>query len=345
MENERREVVTRRRSSLLTPFEESTALSAMRAWLFRPFWAEQVINIFSLIADFLIAAAALALLLAFVSFATAFDQHESVKSINVCFGLRGGNWNAIANYEFIDGFYQYSAYCRHRFSYLNSLPKSDHKNRPEEDSKRRPALKPIEDTEIDVRASLSLDVALACFEDESWLLTGRRKISDLALHSLFVTVGTTEFDELIRAVCSSQSFAILRSKGVTELVLQIGSGSYEPIAPDIEPYPTVTTFRYRESLSSCFQQADWVISHAGAASCLEALELGKPLLIVVNETLLDNHQVELARQLSLDGYASWSFASELPQALSAFDPSTLKQWHLGKPDVFASWLDKYFGFN
>ncbi|KFD54408.1 hypothetical protein M513_04751 [Trichuris suis] len=182
MENERREVVTRRRSSLLTPFEESTALSD--------------------------------------------------------------------------------------------------KNRPEEDSKRRPALKPIEDC---------------------------TRISDLALHSLFVTVGTTEFDELIRAVCSSQSFAILRSKGVTELVLQIGSGSYEPIAPDIEPYPTVTTFRYRESLSSCFQQADWVISHAGAASCLEALELGKPLLIVVNETLLDNHQVELARQLSLDGYATVAF--------------------------------------
>uniref|UniRef100_A0A5S6R320 UDP-N-acetylglucosamine transferase subunit ALG13 n=1 Tax=Trichuris muris TaxID=70415 RepID=A0A5S6R320_TRIMR len=161
-------------------------------------------------------------------------------------------------------------------------------------------------------------------------------------------VGDLDPEAVLEAAVASleqdSCFAALRSKGVKHLILQIGKGSYEPTALDLEPFASVDIFRYKDSLSSCFEQADWVISHAGAGSCLEALELGKPLLIVVNETLLDNHQTELARQLSLDGYAHCCFAGELPKALSTFDPSKLKQWHSGKPKVFSSWLDNYFGF-
>jgi hypothetical protein len=46
------------------------------------------------------------------------------------------------------------------------------------------------------------------------------------------------------------------------------------------------------------------VSHAGAGTCLEALEAGKPLLVVVNDFLADNHQRELAVKLKEVGYVS-----------------------------------------
>ncbi len=45
-----------------------------------------------------------------------------------------------------------------------------------------------------------------------------------------------------------------------------------------------------------------VFFSSGAGSCLEALGAGKPLLVVVNDKLMDNHQLELARQLHMDSH-------------------------------------------
>lgn len=49
--------------------------------------------------------------------------------------------------------------------------------------------------------------------------------------------------------------------------------------------------------SSCFP-----VSPVGAGSCLETLEKGKPLVVVINEKLMNNHQLELAKQLHRDGH-------------------------------------------
>ena len=40
----------------------------------------------------------------------------------------------------------------------------------------------------------------------------------------------------------------------------------------------------------------------GAGSVLETLQARKPLIVVINDLLMDNHQLELASQLAEDGH-------------------------------------------
>jgi len=58
--------------------------------------------------------------------------------------------------------------------------------------------------------------------------------------------------------------------------------------------------------------------------------LGKPTLVVVNESLMDNHQVELAETLASLGHVAWTRPEELLQALNAFDPNKLVKYESGK---------------
>ena len=45
------------------------------------------------------------------------------------------------------------------------------------------------------------------------------------------------------------------------------------------------------------ESADLVISHAGAGTCLEVLRLEKPLVVIVNRSLLGNHQVGIGKSM------------------------------------------------
>lgn len=49
-----------------------------------------------------------------------------------------------------------------------------------------------------------------------------------------------------------------------------------------------------------FRGSSWLTP--GSGSILTALRMGKPLLVVPNEALMDNHQVELADALQKEGY-------------------------------------------
>ncbi|NXU49165.1 ALG13 transferase, partial [Turnix velox] len=102
-------------------------------------------------------------------------------------------------------------------------------------------------------------------------------------------------------------------------------------------------FRFKDSLAEELQRADLVISHAGAGSCLETLEKGKPLVVVINEKLMDNHQLELAKRLHRDGHVLYCTCSNLVETLQAMDFSTLKPFPPGQPEKFALFLDKVVG--
>uniref|UniRef100_A0ABI7VUV9 UDP-N-acetylglucosamine transferase subunit ALG13 n=1 Tax=Felis catus TaxID=9685 RepID=A0ABI7VUV9_FELCA len=107
--------------------------------------------------------------------------------------------------------------------------------------------------------------------------------------------------------------------------------------------PAPAALGYKDSLKEDLEKADLVISHAGAGSCLETLENRKPLVVVINEKLMNNHQLELAKQLHKDGHLFYCTCSTLPGLLQSMDLSTLKCFPPGQPEKFSAFLDKVVG--
>ncbi|XP_044283276.1 UDP-N-acetylglucosamine transferase subunit ALG13 homolog [Varanus komodoensis] len=163
------------------------------------------------------------------------------------------------------------------------------------------------------------------------------------MRTALVTVGTTSFDELVAAATAPDALQVLQELGYNHLVLQVGRGTVCPDSVCTDTF-SLEVFRFKNSLLEDVQSADLVISHAGAGSCLEVLEAKKPLLVVVNDKLMDNHQLELARQLHRDGHLFYCTSRTLVQTLKSMDLSVLKPFPPGQPKRFASFLDGVFGF-
>ncbi|XP_002130123.2 UDP-N-acetylglucosamine transferase subunit ALG13-like [Ciona intestinalis] len=159
--------------------------------------------------------------------------------------------------------------------------------------------------------------------------------------SIFVTVGTTSFDELTEAITSKPVQKVLQSRGYDKVTIQYGRGKHE-VENIKSPTYSVVGFRYKDSIAKDIASADLVISHAGAGSCLEVLGANKPLLVVVNEMLMDNHQIELATQLYRDGHLLYCTCSTLLETLESMDLSALKPLPAPKTKDFADNIISYF---
>ena len=128
---------------------------------------------------------------------------------------------------------------------------------------------------------------------------------------IFVTVGTTRFDTLIEIVTKPTVLDWMKSNGYTDLVIQYGNGEKPSI-----PKPTtgattsnrdklnIRTYDFQSSLEKDMQDADLIISHAGAGTVMEGLKMKKRMVVVINTLLMDNHQTELAHAMGQRGYLS-----------------------------------------
>lgn len=144
----------------------------------------------------------------------------------------------------------------------------------------------------------------------------------------FVTVGSTRFDTLVARVLSHEVLEALIEQGFTRLVVQVGSShvslpaglkmdkdAFQGVLNDLD----VTMWRYKPALNEEYERAQLVIGHAGrsnqrhsgyvthaytagSGTILEVLRLGCRMIAVPNETLLHNHQSELAEALESRGF-------------------------------------------
>lgn len=162
--------------------------------------------------------------------------------------------------------------------------------------------------------------------------------------TLFVMVGTTQFQELIQTVSHPDTLKVIEQLGFRHVKLQIGQGE-EPELESNNTSVNVEFFRRKPSVAKDIEDADLVISHAGAGCVLETLGAGKPLLVIINERLMGNHQIELAHQLGEDGHLYYGTCDTLRQMLQESDFSKLKPFPPPDPQTFGTYLDKVVGFS
>ncbi|ESO08657.1 hypothetical protein HELRODRAFT_75054 [Helobdella robusta] len=164
------------------------------------------------------------------------------------------------------------------------------------------------------------------------------------MRKVFCTVGTTRFDQLVNTVLHIDTLKALKKLGYTQLDVQIGSyqGGDGDSLPNINHLDrfAVECFRYKDSIAEYIRDASLVISHAGAGSCLEVLDNHRPLIVVINEDLMDNHQIELAQQLQDDGHVFMCMCRTLVETLTQKNINDLKEFREGDPNLFVSFLNK-----
>ncbi|GAB2287347.1 hypothetical protein Dimus_021726 [Dionaea muscipula] len=178
---------------------------------------------------------------------------------------------------------------------------------------------------------------------------------------VFVTVGTTLFDALVIGVDTPQIKKELYAKGYTHLLIQIGRGSYIPSrevklliltgrgklsenSNGEDGSLAVDYFTFSSSIADSLRSASLVISHAGSGSIFETLRLGKPLIVVVNEDLMDNHQAELAEELADRKHLLCARPQTLHRTLVDMNLESLIPYPPGDAKPVAKLINRFLGF-
>eukprot|EP00760_Papus_ankaliazontas_P039633 PhM_4_TR9744/c0_g1_i1/m.68655/K07441/ALG14; beta-1,4-N-acetylglucosaminyltransferase len=137
---------------------------------------------------------------------------------------------------------------------------------------------------------------------------------------VLVTVGSTCFDALIEA-CDADWFVsyVKDVLKVPNIRMQIGAGTYVPRHPGIE-YLRYKATGFAEDLAS----ASLVVGHAGAGSILDCMRSHTPMVVVPNESLMNNHQTELCDRLREYSLVHGARVSELERVLPTLDMASLR---------------------
>uniref|UniRef100_A0A453IVN8 Glycosyl transferase family 28 C-terminal domain-containing protein n=1 Tax=Aegilops tauschii subsp. strangulata TaxID=200361 RepID=A0A453IVN8_AEGTS len=106
----------------------------------------------------------------------------------------------------------------------------------------------------------------------------------------------------------------------------------------------VEHFTFLPSIADSIREASLVISHAGSGSIFETLRLGKPLIVVVNEDLMDNHQSELAEELAEQNHLLCAHPQTLRETVEAMDLHALQPYIPGEARPVVALINEFLGF-
>ena len=170
--------------------------------------------------------------------------------------------------------------------------------------------------------------------------------------TVFVTVGTTEFDQLITRLDRIEFLSCLHQHGYSKLILQYGRGTHIPNVISDESGTfciDAECYRYKPSLEEDMKRADLVISHCGAGSILEAITYGKMLIVVTNSSLQDNHQQDLSDALTAGNYYLSTIPGGIIDAIAANECNptarSRKKFAINDSNNFMRVLDNLFDFD
>ncbi|XP_031101029.1 UDP-N-acetylglucosamine transferase subunit ALG13 homolog [Ipomoea triloba] len=162
---------------------------------------------------------------------------------------------------------------------------------------------------------------------------------------VFVTVGTTCFDALVKTVDTAEVRKELFKKGYTDIIVQMGRGTYVPTKSALDNgSPALDYFTFSSSIAEYLKSASLVISHAGSGSIFETLRLGKPLIVVVNEDLMDNHQSELAEELADRKHLFCARPQTLYETIASMDLQCVVPYQPGDTKPVAKLINRHLGF-
>lgn len=136
---------------------------------------------------------------------------------------------------------------------------------------------------------------------------------------IFITVGTTNFDSLIRTIDN----LVENGKINDDAQAQIGNGNYVP--------KNIKSFRLTRSLLPFIRKAELIISHGGALTIFECLELKKKLIVVENPEVRGRHQLELAKELSEKQYLIW--CKHYEKLLDCIEKAKTMQFNTYSPPI------------
>jgi len=138
---------------------------------------------------------------------------------------------------------------------------------------------------------------------------------------IFVTVGNTYFNNLIQAIderISPDNF---------DVTIQLAEGQYTPKNHEY--------FKFTDHVNDYIDQADVVITHAGAGSVFKLLEKQKKLVVVPNNVRIDSHQFDLAKYVDDENLASVCY--DLTQIESALSAAVNNQYSPYKNNPFSGY--------